>query len=452
MARTILHVDMDAFFVSVELRRRPELRGLPVVVGGTGERGVVAAASYEARRFGVHSAMPSAQARRRCPQAIFLPGDHAHYGEVSAAVFAIFRSYTPLVEGISLDEAFLDVSGAMKLFGDAQDIAAEIRARVLGDLALTCSVGIAPSKFIAKLASEAAKPSARPGGVRVGKGVVEVLPGGELEFLHPLPVQAMWGVGPSTLEKLQRLGVVTIGDLAALEEAALVASLGSSSGRHLHALAHAVDARAVEPERVAKSIGHEETYPHDVYDPAELRGNVVRLSDAVAARLRSAGLAARTITLKVRFAGFQTVTRATTPGGPLTTGPAITAAVAPLLAAIDPSPGVRLVGVSASNFSEPAQQLSLDSLFADAAADTPGAPAGADGHPASSADLERAWVGASSAIDDVRARFGLDAIGLTSSLRAGKLRVTRTGSQQWGPDQQPPSPPAGPARPGKPVR
>jgi DNA polymerase-4 len=414
---------MDAFYVSVELRRRPELRGMPVVVGGTGNRGVVAAASYEARRFGVFSAMSSAHARRLCPQAVFLPGDHALYGEVSGQVHEIFRAVTPLVEPIALDEAFLDVTGAQRLLGDGPAIARSIRARVTDELQLSCSVGVAPNKFLAKLASEAAKPKASPGGVRAGRGVVEVRPGEELAFLHPLPVQALWGVGPATLERLHRLGVSTVGELAALGEQPIVAALGKVSGRHLHQLAHAIDERPVEPDRAVKSIGHEETYPRDLTSLDELRTQVVRLSDSVAARLRANGTAARTITLKVRFASFQTITRSSTSRTPLTTGPAIARAVMPMLEAIDPVPGVRLLGVSGSNLTAPAEQLSLlDGSPQEAPASDP-------------TSTEHAWHEASEAVDDIRHRFGPEAIGPASSMRAGRLRPVTPGAQQWGPDQ-----------------
>ncbi len=411
---------MDAFFVSVELRRRPELVGQPVVVGGTGPRGVVAAASYEARRYGVHSALPSAVARRRCPHAVFLPGDHDLYSEVSQEVREVFERYTPLIEPLSLDEAFLDVSGATRLFGPGTEIAARIRADVRDELDLGCSVGVAPNKFLAKLASVEAKPRATPGGIDPGPGVVEVPPGGELAFLHPLPVQRLWGVGPKTLERLERLGVKTVGDLASLDERTVSGALGQASGSHLLALAHAIDDRPVEVGRDAKSIGHEETYPHDLHDPADLRRELVRLSDAVAGRLRRHGTGARTLTLKVRFAGFRTVTRSTTLTEAVATGPELVAALEPLLDALDTSVGVRLLGVSTSNFADPSEQLSLlgddDRGRHEAAAGT---------------------------IDEIRERFGGGAIGPASSVDGRGVRVVRTGAQQWGPDARPSAPDSG---------
>ncbi len=410
-----MHVDMDAFFVSVELRRRPELRGKPVVVGGTGNRGVVAAASYEARRFGVHSAMPSAIARLRCPEAVFLPGDHELYGRVSAEVFDVFRCFTPAVEGISLDEAFLDLTGAIRLLGPAVEIGAAIRRRIDDELALGCSAGIAPNKFLAKLGSEAAKPRASPAGVRPGRGIVEIRPGGELAFLHPLAVQALWGVGPATLTKLERLGVSTVGDLAALGEQVLIGALGAAHGGHLFRLSHGIDDRPVEVDRAAKSIGHEETYPHDLFDPEVLRAQVVRLADGVAARLRHHGVGARTVTLKVRFAGFTTVTRSVTVREPVTAGPALVRLVLPLLEAIDPTPGVRLLGISGSNLAEPHEQLTLGQI---------------DGEH----DVDAAWNRASVAIDGIRDRFGTSSIGPGSAMREGRLKPVRTGAQQWGPD------------------
>jgi len=403
---------MDAFYVSVELRRRPELVGQPVVVGGTGNRGVVAAASYEARRYDVHSALPSAVARRRCPHAVFLPGDHELYSEVSRDVHEIFERYTPLIEPLSLDEAFLDVSGATRLFGEGVEIAERIRSDVRDELDLGCSVGVAPNKFLAKLASVEAKPRALPDRIEPGRGVVEVRPGAELDFLHPLPVKRLWGVGPVTLEKLERLGVRTVGDLAQLDERTVVNALGQASGSHLLALSNGLDDRPVDVDRDPKSIGHEETYPHDLHDLADLDRELVRLSDAVSSRLRRHGSGARTLTLKVRFAGFRTVTRSTTLDSAVDTGPDLVAALGPLLHALDVSVGVRLLGVSTSNFAPPSQQLSL--------LDEP-------------VDASRT----AGAIDEIRERFGSTAIGPASSIGARGVRVVREGAQQWGPDQHP---------------
>ncbi len=425
-SRTILHVDMDAFYVSVELRRRPDLHGQPVVVGGTGSRGVIAAASYEARRFGVHSAMPSRTARRICPHAVFLPGDHELYAKVSAQVHEIFRSFTPHIEPLALDEAFLDVSGAVRLFGDGVQIAHRLRDDVWAQLQLRCSVGVAPSKFLAKLASVAAKPRATPSGVQDGAGVIEVKPGEELAFLHPLPVKALWGVGPATLERLDRLGVRTVRDLAALDEASIVAAVGSAHGQHLHRLAWALDDRPVEVDRGVKSVGHEETFPSDLYTHEELHRQLVRLSDAVASRLRANGTAARTLTLKVRFNGFQTITRSVTLLGPVDTAHAIVKAVNPLLLAIDPSPGVRLLGVSSAHFGPVAEQLSMDQLLQ-------------PGGQTKLAD-EREWQAAEETIDAIRSRFGTAAIGPASAVTAKGLRLVKRGGQQWGPDHPGDSP------------
>jgi DNA polymerase-4 len=289
----ILHVDMDAFYVSVELLRRPELRGRPVIVGAKGPRGVVAAASYEARAYGVHSAMASVRATRLCPQATFLSGDHAHYAAASRRVMQVFRDTTPLVEPLSLDEAFLDVRGATRLLGDPLTIARGIRQRILDEEGLTCSVGVAPNKFLAKLASEAAKPKASPHGPVFGPGIHLVEPGQELAFLHPLPSRALWGVGPQTQKVLDRLGVRTVGDLAAIDEATLVNALGDAHGRHLWRLSHAIDDRPVVPDAAVKSISHEETFAVDLTDPERLAVEALRMADAVATRLRASSVAGR---------------------------------------------------------------------------------------------------------------------------------------------------------------
>ncbi|MCU1358758.1 MAG: dinB [Ilumatobacteraceae bacterium] len=420
--RAILHIDMDAFFVAVELRRRPELRGKPVVVGGSGRRGVVAAASYEARRYGVFSAMPSVTARRRCPNAVFLSGDHDLYAQVSRQVHQIFRSVTPHVEPVALDEAFLDVTGSIRLFGSARAIAEQVRLRIATELELACSVGGGTSKFIAKLASKAAKPRIVDGFVRPGHGIWLVPPGGELEFLHPLPVAALWGVGPATLARLQRFGVRTVGDLAAIDLPTLTSAVGASHGRHLHDLSWARDDREVESDRETKSIGHEETFTHDRHTQDELMREAVRLADAVSSRLRAAGTGARTVSLKLRFADFETITRSSTVAAPIVTTKAIVDAVQTMLSKIDVSAGVRLLGVSVSGFGEPAEQLSMDDLMTAGSTDRPVA-----------AD----WVAASSTIDAIRERFGSTSIGPASAMSTDGLRLVRPGAQQWGPDQQP---------------
>jgi DNA polymerase-4 len=384
-----------------------------------GPRGVIAAASYEARRYGVRSAMPSTTAKRLCPDAIFLSGDHAMYASVSADVNDIFTSFTPLVEPLSLDEAFLDVSGGLRLHGPGTVIAERIRERVWEELELRCSVGVAPNKFLAKLASVAAKPIATHAGISEGRGVVEVLPGHELDFLHPLPVQALWGVGPATLQRLQRFGVKTVADLASLDEASLVGSVGAAHGRHLFRLAWGVDDRPVEVDREMKSIGHEETFATDRHTHAELQRELVRLSDAVAARVRAHGGAARTVTVKVRFAGFETITRSVTVASGVSTSHAIVAATEPLLRAIDPSPGVRLLGVSTSNFTSQSQQLSLDDMLEEGI------------------DDEHQWLLAEETIDAIRRRFGAAAIGPASAVGERGLRLVRRGAQQWGPEGPP---------------
>ena len=417
--RTILHVDMDAFFAAVEQHRRPELRGRPVVVGGTGARGVVAAASYEARAFGVRSAMPSLRARRLCPAAVFVPGDHAHYAEVSGRIMEVFRSITPLVEPLSLDEAFLDVTGSRRLHGSGVEIAARVRREVEEQEGLTCSVGVATSKFIAKLATEHAKPTASLSGPVPGTGITEVRAGDERAFLRPLPAAALWGVGPKTLEKLQRLGVRTVGDIEGLPLDTLVRAVGEASGRHLHDLARAVDDRPVVPDARPKSIGHEETFPTDLHTHEELQLQLVRMADAVADRVRRHDLPGRTITIKVRFGDFTTITRSTTVAQPVDSGPAIVRAATDLLARVDVTPGVRLFGVTLSNLVESApRQLSLGGL------DDPGSPAPADGP---------AWTAVTDAIDAVRARFGAGSV-VPAALVGDGRRPFRPGQQQWGPD------------------
>lgn len=415
--RTILHVDMDAFYVSVEMRRHPELVGQPVVVGGSGSRGVVAAANYEARRFGVFSAMSSTTARRLCPQAVFLDGDHALYAKVSASVMSIFGDFTPLVEPLALDEAFLDVAGSVHLFGNGREIGWKIKNRIADELNLACSVGVATSKFMAKLASKQAKPIVTGERVLAGEGVWVIQPGDELSFLHPLPVRSLWGVGPATFKKLDRLGMQTVGDLATLDLATLERSVGRSLGRHLHDLARGIDNRPVENDRLVKSVGREETFSHDLNEIDLVRREVVRLADDVATRLRAQGVAARTVTLKVRFSDFETITRSHTPSAPISSAPALVRALDPLLTDVPMNRGVRLVGVSASGLVEPSEQLSLLTELGE----SPGSTVD---------DVERAWAPASSAIDEIRHKFGAQAIGPGSAVVS---RSSDAPSTRWGP-------------------
>jgi DNA polymerase-4 len=410
---------MDAFYAAVELLDDATLAGRPVIVGGTGRRGVVASCSYEARAYGVHSAMPSARARQLCPHGVFLAGRFSRYADVSRDIHAVFEAYTPLVEGISLDEAFLDVTGAERLFGPAADIAVRIRTRIASELGLRCSVGLAGSKFLAKLASEAAKPRADLRGVVEGPGVFVIWPGEELEFLRPLPIESLWGVGPATATRLRRLGVTTVGDLMEVPEEAICRAVGQAHGRHLAALARAEDDRKVEPNREVKSISHEETYPVDIDDPGHLGSEVVRMADAVATRMRRAGLAGRTVNLKVRFGDFVTRTRSQTVPIALAEGPAIASVGLALLAGVDVTPGVRLLGVGVSNLTPLAvdDAALVDQLHLDLGGQGPG----------------KDWRPAAGAMEAVRARYGDDAVGPASLLRDGGLRVKRPGDTQWGP-------------------
>lgn len=412
--RTILHVDMDAFYASVELLRRPELRGQPVIVGGDGRRGVVAAASYEARSFGIYSAMPSARAKRLCPHAVFLSGDQAHYREISKTIMAVMGRYTPMIEPLSLDEAFLDVSAAGRLFGSGPKIARQLRDAIYAETELWCSAGVASNKFLAKLASEQAKPKPSRQGPIPGSGVFVVPRDGELAFLHPLPARALWGVGAATMAKLERLGVVTVGDIAALDVDTMIGAVGKATGRHLHALANARDDRPVESHQRAKSMSHEETYSYDRHERSELNKELVRMSDAVAARLRKAQLQARTITIKVRFGDFSTITRSASLPRSTDTGAVVLRTAQRLLDDVDVSPGVRLLGVGATGLDEEApEQLSLDDLATD--------------------EQDGDWKLADEAVDEIRRRFGTTAIGPATLVEPGKgVRARTENENPWG--------------------
>ncbi|WP_395652950.1 DNA polymerase IV [Phycicoccus elongatus] len=299
---TILHVDMDAFYASASLLARPDLVGTPVIIGAARGRGVVLSATYEARRFGVTSAMPMSRAQRLCPQATVLPPDHEIYSRMSSAVMEIFRSVTPVLEPLSLDEAFLDVSGAIRRLGPPATIGQLIRDTVHDEQRVTCSVGVAPSKFVAKLASGLAKPDGM-----VIVPVDEVVP-----FVQQLPVGALWGVGERTEEALLRLGLRTVADIAHTPLTTLTRALGDVGGRHLHDLSWGRDPRGVEQEQRERSIGSDETFAHDLDDPALIHRHLLALSERTASRVRKAGLAGRTISIKVRFADFTTITRSRT--------------------------------------------------------------------------------------------------------------------------------------------
>ncbi|WP_419851410.1 DNA polymerase IV [Candidatus Poriferisocius sp.] len=381
---SILHVDMDAFFVSVEILRRPELRGLPVAVGGSGSRGVVASASYEARAYGVSSAMPSGQARRLCPEIVFLPGDHELYSEVSGRIMGILRSFTPLVEPLSVDEAFLDVSGAHR---PPVEIGHLIRKQVRTEEGINCAVGVAAVKFLAKLGSKLAKPEPTPSGPSGGAGVFEVPVGEELAFLSPRPVSDIWGVGPATLAHLNRVGIATIGELADFPLERLEGIVGKAHGRHMHNLANAIDPRPVIPETAAKSISHEKTFARDLHTQEDLGAELVALSDSVASRLRAAGVAGRTVIIKIRFGDFSTITRSHTLASSVDSGVVLAREAKRLLGSVDVAPGVRLIGVGVSDLEDHGQrQLSLED------ASTP------------------SWHDVDRAVDRIRDRFGSEVI------------------------------------------
>ncbi|MBM7775812.1 DNA polymerase-4 [Actinokineospora baliensis] len=390
---SVLHVDMDAFYASVEIRERPELVDRPVVVGGVGPRGVVSSANYLARGFGVRSAMPTSHARRLCPQAVYLPPTFGLYQEVSAAVQALFREITPLVEPLSLDEAFLDVSGALRrLRSTPAGVGAEIRRRVRADQGLVCSVGVGPTKFVAKLASGLAKPD----------GML-VVPRGEITaFLHPLPVSALWGVGKRTAERLADVGLERVADVAAAPLPRLRRLLGTAMAEHLHALALGHDNRAVVPDTAEKSIGAEETFEVDHFDRDLLRRELLRLAERTAATLRERGLRGRTISIKVRFADFTTISRSKTLAVATDVTQEIYRTAAQLLTEQTPAGAVRLIGVRVEQLgTDGAEQLLID------------APA-------------QGWREADQAADKARTRFGATAIRPAALLGERPNRVGST--------------------------
>ena len=443
----ILHVDMDAFYVEVERKRDPSLIGQPVIVGGAGRRGVVASASYEVRASGVRSAMPTAQARRLCPEAVVISSDFSSYIEASERIADVFESVTPVVEPISLDEAFLDVSGAHRLFGTSPQIAWHLRGAIRDAVGLDCSVGVASTKTLAKLASVAAKPVVGPDGPQPGLGVCVVPVAEQIDFLWAHPVQALWGVGPATLKRLGAIGVASVGDLAQVPLPRLVDHVGAAHGAHLSSLARGIDDRPVQPGGVAKSIGHEETFEFDVSDPAVIRSEVVRLSDAVASRLRANGLAGRTVTVKVRRPDFALRTRSTTLAAPVQTPRTLAQTAQRLVSKLELADGIRLLGLSVSNLTPTSRPLDAGTpgsglpgqAIVSAAATgqmelalgTPssgGASLPADPTDHSDASDLEADRKLAEALDRIRDRFGRTVI----AHGAAALREAAPGERRWG--------------------
>jgi DNA polymerase IV len=394
----ILHLDMDCFFASVEVLEDPSLKGRPVIVGGGANRGVVAAASYEARSFGVHSAMPIREAQRLCPTGVYLPPRHGYYGQVSEQLMELCREVTPLVEPVSLDEAFLDVGGAHRLLGDSEAIAKELRATVASRLSLDCSIGVARTKLVAKLASRAAKPTAGPPGAAPvpGRAVVVIAPGDEREFLDRHLVRAIPGIGPQTAASLARIGIDRVSELAEVPLEQLVRRFGRSRGNALHDAALGVDARRVVADRETRSISQEETFASDLDERDALRATIRQQADAVARRSRQSALVGRTVTLKVRYGDFTTLTRSKSERSALTSGASIARLAVALFDALEVQIGIRLIGVGLSSL-EPAQETARQlELFS------------SDGDETSESDERRADVDL--ATDEIRRRFGDRAI------------------------------------------
>lgn len=388
----VLHVDLDAFFASASLLDRPDLRGKPVVIGHDSTRSVVTAATYEARRYGVHSAMPMTRAKQLCPNAIIIEGDFSLYKRLSREVMAILDDVSPEVEQLGIDEAFVFVGGARRLLGRPYEIAVGIRRRVREETGVVASIGAASNRFLAKLASMRSKPD----------GLL-VIPDGEIvDFLHPQPVSALWGVGPATERKLERYGLRTVGDVAAMPLDRLQQIFGQAHGAKLHKLAWGQDNRveAVQRER-EKSIGHDHTFLRSVTEPAQLRSELLRLSEGVGKRVRRAGLMARTITIKVRYDDFTTLTRSKTLPAATDTTRLIAETAWSLLDAMGEQPPVRLLGVTASSLEEPGMSASLfqDTDFEDAD-----------------------WSTAERTMDALQERFGKDALRPASTLRLDTKR------------------------------
>lgn len=382
----ILHVDMDAFYAAVEQLDDPTLRGKAIIVGAPDGRSVVSSASYEARRFGVRSAMPVSQALRLCPTAIVVTPHFERYLAVSGQVMRIFRDVTPLVEPLSIDEAFLDVRGVRRLWGSPGTIARNLRARVLDETGLTCSIGVAATKHVAKMASTISKPD----------GLLIVSEADTDSFLRPRSVRALWGVGPKAAEALESRGIRTIADVLDTPRGVLDRALGAAMGERVWQLVRGIDPRSVDTQRIEKSVGHEETFNEDISDPVVLRSELRRLADRVGTRLRSGGWEASTIAIKVRFADFTTITRSQTLAEPTAVGQRIGDAAHELFASVDALMPIRLIGVRAERL----------------------VPAGST--PLALWDEDEEWRRIEDALDGASAKFGLGAV--TRATLLGKAR------------------------------
>ncbi len=415
----ILHIDMDAFFAMLEVARRPELKGMPVIVGGLGERGVVATASYEARIYGVNSAMPMVQARRKCPGGVFLPGDHKFYAKASKRIMKILYSYTPYLEPLSLDEAFLDISRIYKPRHTPLEISGIIQKEILEKEGLSCSIGISNRKHISKIASEMAKPKILDGKIEPGEGIILVPAGEEADFLYSLDIRKIWGIGPVTFKKLKSYGITSVGQIADFNLESLKKILGKKAAVSLKHLAEAKDERKVQTGRISKSMSAEETFAQDVYKKRELASHIMRLSDKLATRLRHNKMHAKCITLKIRYSqNFESIVRSLTLPFPVDTAFLISEHARKLLEAQELKGGVRLLGVGVSQLDFSANLPTEAQTFLDIFD---------DGRLAKT----NQWKKVENAIDRIRKKYNEDSIMAASSQNSSESQIA--GSTPWGP-------------------
>lgn len=414
----ILHLDMDCFFAAVEVREDPSLRGKPVIVGGTENRGVVAAASYEARSYGVHSAMTIREAKQRCPRGIYLPPRHGFYQQVSTELMELCRETTPIVEPMSLDEAFLDVGGAHRLLGDSEQIAGDLRSEVRRRLRLECSVGVGRTKLVAKLASRAAKPRAGAPGSRAakGSGVYVVRLENEREFLEAHLVRAIPGIGPQTSASLERIGVQRMSELMTLPLAQLERRFGRSRGRALYELALGIDDRKVESDREVRSISQESTFAIDVDDEDVLRSTIRAQTDEVMRRCRNSEVLGRTVTLKIRYSDFSTITRSKTERSPFAAASSAARVAELLFDALENQEGVRLLGVAISNLEPVTDRGRQLELFGSEEAEL--------------GEVDERQAEVEVATDEIRRRFGPSSIALGARQNSGRRRANEAGSRE----------------------